>query len=218
MKHERRTDRPAARRVPAYIAALGMVAALAVTLTTTLALFTDVPDGAENKATLGYVDSELDEGEGWNDKSPTPAEVSPRGSVAKAPKVTNNGSLPVYARILVAGGTDKFEFTTAEPVEDASWDEFEDLYDNEDETSAWKLEEDGYYYYIKGGGILEPKKSTTALFTNVKLKRDFGGGDDELDIIVYAEVIQTISYDGKPFGSPQYAFAALSAPDTDGEH
>jgi hypothetical protein len=83
---------------------------------------------------------------------------------------------------------------------------------------------DNYYYYIGGDndGILAPANDdktdeTSPLFTHVKLKKDFNGTSDNLDLIVYAEVVQIIKEydetDGKVFANAVAAFAALKGGD-----
>ncbi|MDR2420623.1 MAG: hypothetical protein LBD49_00775 [Oscillospiraceae bacterium] len=210
MKREKDGGNKKRKRAPVFKIAFALAAALASTAV--FALFNAAPAGADNKLTLGNVSVTVEEGGNWNaDGAPAIAEGV---SVAKAPKVKNDGALPVYTRLLAAGGTDKFLFSTKEnPGSDTGeWVEFESLHGGE--GAAWELKDDGFWYYIEDGGILAADGVTPPLFTYVKLKGSFAGGADELDLIVYAEAVQTISYEtGEAFTGAAAAFEALKGGD-----
>jgi hypothetical protein len=197
---------PAARKLPLFALALTLALVLALTVPATLALFIAKPSGAENTITPGYADVDVVEEE-W-DKQGDEIEVSPGGPpVSKDPAVKNNNSIPVFVRMLVTGGVKNFKYIVGTGGEV----EFEALPVGGD-NSSWQKGTGGdeYFYYKK---ILEPEQTTTTLFDAVKLKSEFTGGADNLDIIVYAEAVQTIGENGEEFKTVQDAFEAITAVD-----
>jgi hypothetical protein len=184
-----------------------LILALSIHTTGALAMFSEKTDPANNTVPLGHVDISLSEDGGpWasdtgydSDGNPVaiskydPTRQDPN-MVAKAPVVTNNGTVPVYVRLTI-DNMDKFHFYTADNVLITDWDSH---------GNGWVLVGDNTLYY---SNQLDPGDHTNPPFSSVSLAMDTEDSDiavgANLDLGIYAEAIQAAG-----FTSAEEAFGA----------
>lgn len=164
------------KRYAAVAVLLGMLVVMFSFGTTYAVLIAS--DKATNEFTIGETIIEIKE-----DFTPPP-KLEPGTEFVKKPWVVNTGNLPGYVRM------------RADFSDSRARDFCEDL-----EISAdWYYNTiDGYYYYKN---LLEPGKSTSALFEKVEVKTESAGQPltdadmVEFDILIYAECVQHIDHSG----------------------
>jgi hypothetical protein len=174
------------------IAALAVVAAVAVT-TVTLGLFAVQTPAATNTITLGTVSVSVNEGEDWPEGGQA-QEIALNGTLPKAPTVVNEGTVPVWVRVTVAG-LENFDTEFTDSDSESNIDEYN--------TTDWLKVDDIFYYKFP----LEKNGTTSAIFTRVKLINASGG----LDIIVFAEAVQADWVLKSSGSSVEYAGNAIDA-------
>ncbi|MDR0862357.1 MAG: hypothetical protein LBN30_06260 [Oscillospiraceae bacterium] len=154
------------RRLLLPLSAILLVSCLVVTVT--LALYVDTTEAATNTLTLGDVDISVFEPDG-TEYTITETE-GVYNAISKSPSVQNDGSVPVYVRIILGGGDNfTFDYDTTNWVQDTN---------------------DAHVYYYRH--ILQPgteSRTLTPLFTSVTPKPNVDVTD--LNLIVYAEAVQT---------------------------
>lgn len=138
-------------------------------------------DKKENNFQIGQVETKLEE---VFDTSIT--EISKNQSVGKDVTIKNMGTINQFVRVMV------LPEVRANVTGDASNKQVLPLVVGTDlllenlNTSEWKDGGDGYYYYIKEA--LEPKKSTTSLFTAVKLSNSLSNQYHEAEFALSLKV------------------------------
>lgn len=159
------------------------VICLSIAATGTLAYFTG-EYRQTNVITTGSVDIALQE---WGDEEKTepfvdPSGVMPGTDVTKIPEVVNTGSSAAWIRVkvekkILIGGK-----------EEAPAKEVEELIGLDINTKDWTYQ-DGYYYYKSE---LEPKASTTPVFTKVSISKDMDNAfkNAQIKVDVAAEAVQ----------------------------
>lgn len=160
------------------IVSVALAASLAATAIVggTLAYFTDT-DKADNVFTVGNVDIELTE-PNWEPEDAV--NMYPGEVVSKDPTVTNVGNNPCLLRVKI------------------EWPENVDL-DYLTDGVEYKLGDnwtarDGVYYYQS---ILEPTKTTDALFDEIRLDpATTNGTGEEMNIVITAEAVQAEGFTG----------------------
>jgi predicted ribosomally synthesized peptide with SipW-like signal peptide len=98
-----------------------------------------------------------------------PTTIMPDELIEKRVKITNTGTLNQFVRVMLHPEIRLEKEGTTRLLSAKIGDEV--LLDIDEDK--WKLGEDGYYYYLN---VVEPgtAKTTDALFTQVKLKRELG--------------------------------------------
>jgi len=180
--------RPVRRRL--LIAAITLTAVvIALSTVAAYAFFSGHTQDITNTVPLGYAGVEVWEEGGQEYVIRYDAQQEEYIPIDKSPQVKNTGTVPVWVRVTVAGGLDKFE---------------QILYNASAHPDGFWIDgEDGYWYYSMP---LEVGKVTgTPLFNDLQLKTD-ADNLAELDIAVYAEGVQTRAGE-----SAIEAFAALKA-------
>ncbi len=159
------------------------VICLSIAATGTLAYFTG-EYRQTNVITTGSVDIALQE---WGDEEKTepfvdPSGVMPGTDVTKIPEVVNTGSSAAWIRVKV----EKKILTGGK--EEAPAEEVEKLIGLDINTKDWTYQ-DGYYYYKSE---LEPKASTTPVFTKVSISKDMDNAfkNAQIKVDVAAEAVQ----------------------------
>ncbi len=159
------------------------VICLSIAATGTLAYFTG-EYRQTNVITTGSVDIALQE---WGDEEETepfvdPSGVMPGTDVTKIPEVVNTGSSAAWIRVKV----EKKILTGGK--EEAPAEEVEKLIGLDINTEDWTYQ-DGYYYYKSE---LEPKASTTPVFTKVSISKDMDNAfkNAQIKVDVAAEAVQ----------------------------
>jgi predicted ribosomally synthesized peptide with SipW-like signal peptide len=207
------------RKIAMLCLALALVTILVVG--GTLAYLQARTDTATNTFKFGDVTGELTEngipGPGYVDwdKSDTDPNnnsainIVPNQTVQKAPVVTNTGSTRAFVRLTVSGPVG--------PEGTTEIFEFVGLNVGDEDTKDWVLYNGKYYYKT----VLEPPvpgetpipgESTTALFTGVKLRTDASLQLSDVEIKVYAELLQAdyVDITGLTLTSEEEALAVIA--------
>lgn len=139
-----------------------LIAILAIGLISGVSAYFVVKNQANNKLTVGYVETEIVE-----DFQP-PKELIPGCTITKRVKVRNTGPTACYVRVLVTFSTSKME----------------DLCEVDYNTTDWTKKGDYWYYNSK----LSSNEITEPLFTTVKVKDTASTKSmEDFDINIYHE-------------------------------